>query len=127
MRRADEIEARVWEVVSGLMKDPEQLRSDLQKVIERQRRDIRGEPQREAKVWLGKLAEVDRKRCGFQDMAAEGLTSLDESRINLVRLEETRRIAQRELELLASRQERFKVIERDKLSSSSMRGSRRKL
>jgi hypothetical protein len=127
MRRADEIEARVWEVVSGLMKDPEQLRSDLQKVIERQRRDIRGEPQREAKVWLGKLAEVDRKRCGFQDMAAEGLTSLDELRIKLVRLEETRRIAQRELELLASRQERFKVIERDKLSSSSMRGSRRKL
>src|SRR5215217_5464733 len=127
MRRADEIEARVWEVVSGLMKDPEQLRSDLQKVIERQRRDIRGEPQREAKEWLGKLAEVDHKRCGFQDMAAEGLTSLDESRINLVRLEETRRIAQRGLELLASRQERFKAIERDKLSSSSMRGSRRKL
>jgi chromosome segregation ATPase len=114
MRRADEIEAQVWEAVSGLMKDPEQLRSDLQKVIEQERRDIRGEPQRETKVWLGKLAEVDRKRSGFQDMAAEGLISLDELRLKLVGLEETRKIAQRELELLASRQERFKALERDK-------------
>ena len=114
MRRADEIEAQVWEAVSGLMKDPEQLRSDLQRVIDHERRDIRGEPQREAKVWLGKLAEVGRKRSGFQDMAAEGLISLDELRIKLVGLEETRKTAQRELDLLASRQERCEALERDK-------------
>src|SRR5918997_693866 len=114
MRRADEIETQVWEAVSGLMKDPEQLRSDLQKVIEQERRDIRGEPLRQTKVWLDKLAEVDRKRSGFQDMAAEGLISLDELRIKLVGLEETRKIAQRELELLASRQERLKALEQDK-------------
>jgi hypothetical protein len=114
MRRADEIETQVWKAVSGLMKDPEQLRSDLQKVIEQERRDIRGEPLRETKVWLDKLAEVDRKRSGFQDMAAEGLISLDELRIKLVGLEETRKIAQRELELLASRQERLEALEQDK-------------
>jgi site-specific DNA recombinase len=114
MRRADEIEAQVWGAVSALMKDPEQLRSDLQRVIDHERRDIRGEPQRETKVWLAKLAEVDRKRSGFQDMAAEGLISLDELRIKLVGLEETRKIAQRELETLASRQERFEALERDK-------------
>ena len=114
MRRADKIEAQVWEAVSGLMKDPEQLRSDLQKVIDHERRDSRGEPQREAKVWLGKLTEVDRKRSGFQDMAAEGLISLDELRIKLVGLEELRNTAQRELDTLASRQERFEALERDK-------------
>jgi len=114
MRRADEIEAQVWEAVSGLMKDPEQLRSDLQRVIDHERRDIRGESQREAKVWLGKLAEVGRKRSGFQDMAAEGLISLDELRIKLVGLEETRKTAQRGLDLLASRQERCEALERDK-------------
>jgi hypothetical protein len=114
MRRADEIEAQVWEAVSGLMKDPEQPRSDLQGVIDHERRDIRGELQREVKVWLGKLAEDDRKRSGFQDMAAEGLISLDELRIKLGGLEETRKIAQWELDTLASRQERFEALERDK-------------
>jgi hypothetical protein len=113
-RRADEIEAQVWEAVSALMRDPEQLRSDLQRAIDHERRVIRGEPQREAKVWPGKLAEVDRKRSGFQDMAAEGLISLNELRIKLVGLEETRKTAQRELDTLASRQERFEALERDK-------------
>jgi hypothetical protein len=73
MRRADEIEGQVWQFVSGLIKDPEQLRSDLEEVIEQERRHMRGDPEREARAWLDKLAEVERKRSGFQDMAAEGL------------------------------------------------------
>jgi hypothetical protein len=104
----------VWEALSELMKDPEQLRSDLQKVIDHERRDIRGEPQREAKVWLGKLAEVERKRSGLQDMAVEGHISADEPWIKLGGLEETRKVAQRGLDLLASRPERFEAFERDK-------------
>jgi hypothetical protein len=114
MHRADDIEAQVWEAVSGLMKDPEQLRNDLQKVIERERRDIRGQPRWAAKVWLGQLAEVERKRSRLQHMAAEGLISRDEPRILLGGLEETRKFAQRELGLLASRQQRFQALERDK-------------
>jgi len=114
MRRADEIEAQVWEAVSALLRDPEQLRSDLQKVIDHERRNIRGEPQREAKVWLGELAEIDRRRSGFQDMAVEGLISLDELRIKLGSLEETCKTAQRKLDTLANRQERFEALERDK-------------
>ena len=78
--------------------------SDLQKVKEQERRDIHGESQRETRVWLGKLAEVDRKQSGFQDTAAGGLISLDELRIELVGLEETRKIAQREVELFTKRQ-----------------------
>ena len=33
---------------------------------------LRGNPEDEAKTWAKRLAEVDRKRSGFQDLAAEG-------------------------------------------------------
>lgn len=80
MRRAEELEDQVWEFVSGLMKDPEQLRSDLEQVIEQERRHTRTDPARETKVWLDKLAEGERRRARLQDMAAEGLITLDELR-----------------------------------------------
>ncbi len=114
MRRADELEADVWDFVTGLMKDPEQLRADLERALEQERRDRRGDPEREAKAWHGKLAEVKRKRCGFQDMAAEGLVTLDELRAKLAGLEEARTTAERELEALRSRREKLEAMEQDK-------------
>jgi hypothetical protein len=75
--RAGEIEGTVWGVVSGLMKDPEQLRADLEEMIKRERGNMRGDPDKEAETWLRKLAETDRKRSGFQDLAAEGLITSD--------------------------------------------------
>jgi hypothetical protein len=59
------------------------------------------------------LAEVERKRSGFQDMAAEGLITLEELRVKLNALEETRKVARTELDALASRSERIAAIERD--------------
>jgi hypothetical protein len=114
MRRADELEAEVWDFITGLMKDPEQLWADLERALEQERRDRRGDPEREAKAWHDKLAEVDRKRSGFQDMAAEGLISLDELRAKLAGLEEARTTAERELEALRSRRETLEALEQDK-------------
>jgi DNA repair ATPase RecN len=95
------------------MKDPDQLRADLERVLEQERRDTRGDPEREAKAWHDKLAEVDRKRSGFQDMAAEGLITLDELRAKLAGLEEARTTAERELEAIRSRQEKLEALEHD--------------
>jgi site-specific DNA recombinase len=114
MRRADEIEALVWGFVSDMMNNPEQLRADLEKVVERERQSVRGNPEREAKAWLERIAEVDRKRSGFQDMAAEGLITLDELRTKLAGLEEARATAERELKALRSRQETLEALEQDK-------------
>jgi len=80
--RANELEQRVWQFVSGLLKDPERIRKGLEAVIEEERAGMLGDPQRQPKVWLKKLSEVDNKRSRFQDMAAEGLipsTSSDRS------------------------------------------------
>ena len=80
-----------------MLKDPEQLRADLERVVEQERRGMHEDPEREAKAWLDKLAEAEGKRSGFPDMAAGGLITLDELRTTLAGLEETRRTAEREL------------------------------
>ena len=113
-RRADKLEPMVWAAVYDIMTNPEQLRDDLDTMIELKRNEARGDPQREAKAWLEKLSEVDRKRSAYQDQQAEGLITLDELRAKLTSLEETRKIAQRELEILSRRQEEIEELERDK-------------
>jgi hypothetical protein len=73
----------------------------------------RGNPEAEAAVWLDRLADVERKRSSFQDMAAEGLINFDELRTKLAALEETGQTAWRELAVLKGRTERLRALERD--------------
>jgi site-specific DNA recombinase len=112
--RAGEIEGTVWGVVSDLMKDPEQLRAALEEMIKQERGSMRGDPEKETETWLRELAEVDRKRSGSQDLAAEGLITLDELRAKLAYLEETRQKAEKELETLKHRRRHLEELERDK-------------
>jgi len=114
--RADKIEAAVWELVSGLLQDPERLRQGLEDMIDREREGLHGDPTREARTWLEKLADVGRKRSRYQDMAAEGYITFDELGAKLQELEETRRTAERELDTLNRRQARIEELERDKAS-----------
>jgi chromosome segregation ATPase len=104
----------VWELVSDIMKDPEQLRDDLERMIEQEDEGLYGDPEQEAKVWTEKLAEVERMRSGYQNLAAKGLKTIDELGEKLQGLEETRQTAERELEVLRSRRERIEELERDK-------------
>jgi len=83
-------------------------------MIEQEREGLYGDPEQEAKVWMEKLAEVDRMRSSYQDLAAKGLMTFEELGEKLQDLEETRRTAERELEVLRSRRERLEELERDK-------------
>ena len=112
--RADTLEPAVWGLVSGLLKEPGRIREGLERLVEDERRGMRGDPSREQKVWLEKLAEADRKRASFQDMAADGLIAFDELRAKLAALEETRQLARRELGALQDRRQRLEDLERDK-------------
>jgi site-specific DNA recombinase len=111
--RADKREPEVWAFVSNLLKSPDLLRAGLEKLIEDERKAIRGNPSREAEMWAKKLSEVERKRSAYQDQQAEGLITLDELRTKLAALEETRTIAQRELAALKARREIIEDLERD--------------
>jgi site-specific DNA recombinase len=112
--RAEEVEQRVWEFVSDLMKDPDELQADLERMIELEKRSAHGDPEREAKAWLDKLAEVEAERRGYLRLAArDSITDaeLDEA---LAELEETRSTAEHELASLQSRQEAIEALERDR-------------
>jgi site-specific DNA recombinase len=114
LHRAGDTERRVWAFVRDLFSDPERLRADLERMIEMERAAGRGDPDREARAWHNKLAEAERKRDGYLDLAAEGIMGHDELREKLSALDEIRSTAKRELEAIRSRRERLEELERDK-------------
>jgi site-specific DNA recombinase len=111
--RADVLEPRIWEFVSGLILEPGRLRRGLEAMIEEER-GSRGDPGREAKVWHEKLQEANRMRSGYQDLAARGLLTYEELGVKLAALEETRTLARRELESLKERRERLESLKQDR-------------
>src|SRR5215210_1096507 len=86
-------------------------RSDLDAMIEEERKGMRGDPDQEAKVWLEKLTEVDQERRAYQRLAAKGRMTNDERDGELAELAETRKIAECELEALRGRRERIEEME----------------
>ena len=101
-------------MVSEILKDPEQLRDDLDRMIDLERRDMRRNPDKEAGLWAEKLAEADRMRRGYQEQAAKGYMSLDELGVALEELEKTCRTAERELKILRDRRGYLERLERDR-------------
>ena len=112
--KAEDLEQRVWEYVRGLLLQPERLQAGLERYVEREREQVlRRDPDKEAKVWLEKIAAADRQRTRYQEMAAEELITFEELRERLGELEETRKTAQSELESISLHQQRLEELERD--------------
>jgi hypothetical protein len=101
-------------LVSELLTEPERLREGLEAMIEEERKGVRGDPERESKSWLQRLAEVDRKRDSYLELAAEGFLDRDELRGKLAALDETRETAERELRTLEGRSILLENLEREK-------------
>ncbi len=112
--RAEEVEAEVWEFVSGYLKDPDRLREGLDQMIEEERKGTRGDPEREVKVWHAKLAAVEEERRGYLRLAAKGLMTDEDLDRELAELEETRVVAQQALDHLEFRRQRIVQLEADK-------------
>src|SRR5215211_204479 len=111
--RADRLERMVWVFVSDYLKNPERLRTGLERMVEEKRKGLRGDPEREARAWLDKLAEADRMRAGYQELAAKGLMTFEELGARLEELEGTRQMAQRELGVLEGKRDELRELERD--------------
>jgi len=112
--RAEQVEAEVWELVRSLMLDPWRLLEDIEMMIEKERNTLRGDPAREASHWLDRIAAAERKRGGFQDMAAEGLITLEELRGKLAELDGLRKTAERELRAIEGRKDALRQLEQDR-------------
>jgi site-specific DNA recombinase len=111
---ATKLEGQVWGFVRGIMLDPAELRSDLDRAIELEREGRYGDPEAEARRWLEKLSEVDEERRGYLRLAAKGRITDRELDEELSALEETRWTAERELEALRRHTERLEQMERDR-------------
>jgi site-specific DNA recombinase len=112
--KAGELESAVWGAVCAILNDPEQLRADLDRMIDSERHDMRRDPDKEAKLWVDKLAETDRMRRGYQKQAAMGYMTLDELGAALEELEKTRKTAECELQVLRNRKRHLEQLERDR-------------
>ncbi len=114
--RAEPLEEQAWQAVRSLMLEPDALQDALERMVEEERSVVRGDPDRDVRRCLEQLAAHERKRSGFQDMAAEGLITLDELRSKLSGLEELRRATADELEAARGREERLRHLEDDRES-----------
>jgi hypothetical protein len=112
--RAAEAEAAVWDLVSGLLKDPERLRMGLDEMIEQERAGMRGDSDQEAASWLEKLSEGEQERRGYLRFAAKGHMTDEELDEALAELEETRMMAEEELATIRGRKEILEELERDR-------------
>jgi len=112
--RADRVEPRVWELVSGLLKDPKTLKADLEKMIEQEHQRLRSSPEEGAEIWVKRLDECAKQREKRLEQHAEGLINLDELRTKLNTIEETHEVAERELRRLKDKREEIASLEKDK-------------
>jgi hypothetical protein len=112
--RAERIEPAVWGLVSALLTEPERLRVGLDEMMEQERSRVRDDSDHEAKAWLERLAEADRMRAGYQELAAKGLMTIEELSARLEELETTRRTASDKLEAIRRRAERLEGLEQDR-------------
>jgi hypothetical protein len=114
MIRAEELEAAVWELVSGLLKDPEKLAAGMDRLIEEEAAWRADGPDRETEILLGKVSECAHLRAAYQDQQAAGLMTMDELADKLGELEHAKALAQTELENLSERRRRVEELVRDK-------------
>jgi hypothetical protein len=72
------LEETVWTVVHGLLSDPQRLLRQHKVQLERERRQMRGDPDREVRDIAGQLQKLELERKGYQRLAARGSMGDDE-------------------------------------------------
>jgi hypothetical protein len=112
--RARSLESAVWRVVRNLLADADKVSGGFDAMIRQAHKGERGNPGVEARAWLERLAEADRTRSNYQEMAAKGLMTFDELGARLEELENARRIALQGLETIRDRREGVAQLERDR-------------
>jgi site-specific DNA recombinase len=112
--RAERVEAAIWSFVSGLLKDPERIRAGMETLIEQERAHGPRDLAKEVATWAQKLEECARLRNAYQDQQAAGLMTLEELGSKLKELDESRKLAQAELDTLALREQRVEDLEADR-------------
>ncbi len=103
----------MWSFVSDLLKNPERIRAGMEALIEQERADGPRDLAKEAATWAQKMEECAQLRNAYQDQQAAGLMTMEELGSKLKELDETRELAQAELDALTVREQRVENLEAD--------------
>ena len=93
------------------MLEPERLERGLDAFLEAEKAKAGGDPEKEARAFTNRIAEVDRKRAAYQDLAADGLMEREELRTKLDALSRQKTAAKEGLEGLEERRSKVRELE----------------
>jgi len=88
------------------------MRRQHEQHVERMRREMRGDPDKEARELAEKLQRLDRKRARYLDLAAEEIMERDELRTKLSELEGQRKELEEALKIARNHHRTIKQAER---------------
>jgi len=83
-------------------------------MIRQERERLQENPDEDVKKWSARLAQADRMRAVYQEMAAKGLMTFEELSGRLKELQHMRETAEREMEVMQARRKRIEELERDR-------------
>jgi hypothetical protein len=91
--------------------DPERLERGLDAYLEAEKEKAGGDPEKEARVFASRIAEVDSKRAAYQDLAADGLMEREELRAKLDALSRQKAASEEGLRALEGRRNKIGELE----------------
>lgn len=103
--RAAQLEESVWEAVLRIASEPAWLLGQYERHAERQRRQMRGDPDAEVLALAEQLRKLERRRDGYLDLAADGDMGREELRGKLADVDERRQGLREALKEAERRQE----------------------
>jgi hypothetical protein len=112
--RADHVEGRIWRAVRDLIRRPEMVAREYDRLIERERSALRGDPEGETAALLAQLDKLKIQRNRAQDFAIEGLLSPAELRERLSHIDEQRNDLERQMAMIKDRTKVIEQLEWDK-------------
>jgi site-specific DNA recombinase len=111
--QAAALEEAVWEAVSDMLYQPRLLQAAYEKEIERRKRQMRGDPEMEAKALSEGLAKVDQKESYLLDVASDRSWPKAKLQHKLDDLDRQRKEFQQALDSVANRQRSIEQLRRD--------------
>jgi uncharacterized protein YukE len=112
--RAEETEAVVWRFVSGILKDPTELRHGINKMLDEMKRLASRRPGDDEENWLKKLAELESQEERLLDLYLEGKLEVSRYESRVSQLKQSRKTIQEELGRIRDSTAHIKRLEHDR-------------
>src|SRR5918998_3012974 len=112
--RAEETEAVVWQFVSGILKDPAELRRGINKMLDEMKVLASRSPGDDEESWLKKLAELESQEERLLDLYLEGKLEVSRYESRVSQLKHSRKTIEEELGRIRDRTAHIERLENDR-------------